>query len=134
MRARLVPADGSPPLDLLKDLSVVGRGEDADIRVEHKSVSKYHCVIIKTDGLLLLRDLGSTNGTRVNGQRVRRAALLPNDNVGFANLKFKVMFGIDLDTLLASEHAADAAPPPAPPVKRNPLPDLYPEPRTPTGG
>ena len=52
-----------------------------------------HCVIVKTDGLLLLRDLGSTNGTRVNGTRVRRAALLPNDKLSVANLHFRVLFG-----------------------------------------
>ena len=129
MRARLVPADGSPPFDLTKDLCLVGRGDDCDVRLDHKSVSKFHCVIVKTDGLLLLRDLGSTNGTRVNGTRVRRAALLPNDAVGFANLKFKVMFGIDLENLLAAEPAAPAAAPA--PVKRNPLPDVYPEHHTP---
>ncbi|QDU21652.1 FHA domain-containing protein [Urbifossiella limnaea] len=129
MRARLVPADGGPPIDLTKDLSVVGRGADCDVRVEHKSVSKYHCVVVKTDGLLLLRDLGSTNGTRVNGQRVRRAALLPNDSVGFANLKYRVLFGADLDAALAAEAAAGSS---AAPVRRNALPDVYEEQHTPT--
>ena len=75
MRAQLVPLDGGPAIDITKDLTVVGRKEDCDLRLEHKSVSKMHCVIVKTDGLLLLRDLGSTNGTRVNGQRVRRAEI-----------------------------------------------------------
>ncbi|HEX4612156.1 MAG TPA: FHA domain-containing protein [Urbifossiella sp.] len=133
MRARLVPADGGPPTDLTKDLALVGRGEDCDVRVDHKSVSKYHCVIVKTDGLLLLRDLGSTNGTRVNGQRVRRAALLPNDAVSFANLKFKVMFGIDLELMLAAEAAPGAPPAPTGPVRRNALPDVYQEQPTPPG-
>jgi pSer/pThr/pTyr-binding forkhead associated (FHA) protein len=131
MRARLVPADGGPQFDLTKDLSLVGRGEDCDVRVDHKSVSKFHCVIVKTDGLLLLRDLGSTNGTRVNGQRVRRAALLPNDAVGFAHLKYKVMFGIDLDAMIAAEGATD--PGVSAPVRLNALPDVYQEHNTPPG-
>src|SRR5947199_9833743 len=95
MRAQLVPLDGGPPVDIVKDLVVVGRKEDCDLRLEHKSVSKMHCVLVKTDGLLLLRDLGSTNGTRVNGQRVRRAALLPNDQLAIAGFKFKVYLGPD---------------------------------------
>src|SRR5215218_11338095 len=104
MRAQLVPLDGGTPIDILKDLIVVGRKEDCDLRLEHKSVSKQHCVIVRTDGLLLLRDLGSTNGTRVNGTRVRRAALLPNDQVTIASFKFRVHFG-----------PGEASPPPAAP-------------------
>src|SRR6478735_7085031 len=97
MRARLVSPDGAPPIELVKDLTLVGRNEDCDVRLDHKSVSKLHCIIVKTDGLLLIRDLGSTNGTRVNGQRVRRAALLPNDALSVANLKFVVKFGVELE-------------------------------------
>lgn len=93
MRAQLVPVDGGTPITIDKDLVVVGRKDDCDIRLEHKSVSKMHCVIVKTDGLLLLRDLGSTNGTRVNGTRVRRAALLPNDQLSIAHFKFRVSLG-----------------------------------------
>ena len=94
MRARLVPSDGGPPVDLVKDLTLVGRNDDCDLRLDHKSVSKLHCIIVKSDGLLLIRDLGSTNGTRVNGQRVRRAALLPNDSLHIANVKYLVKFGV----------------------------------------
>src|SRR5919197_1529265 len=93
MRAQLVPLDGTRPIELTKDLTLVGRKEDCDLRLDHKSVSKLHCVIVKTDGLLLLRDLGSTNSTRVNGQRIRRAALLPNDQLTIANYKFRVQLG-----------------------------------------
>src|SRR5918912_63878 len=95
MRAQLLPLDGGAPIDIVKDLIVVGRKEGCDVRLEHKSVSKMHCVIVKTDGLLLLRDLGSTNGTRVNGTRVRRAALLPNDQVSIAHFKYRVHLGPD---------------------------------------
>ena len=70
MRAQLLPVDGGPPIEIVKDLVVVGRKDDCDIRLEHKSVSKLHCVLVKMEGLLLLRDLGSTNGTLVNGKRL----------------------------------------------------------------
>jgi pSer/pThr/pTyr-binding forkhead associated (FHA) protein len=102
------------------------------VRLDHKSVSKLHCVIVKTDGVLLLRDLGSTNGTRVNGQRIRRAALLPNDTVAVANLKYTVKFGVELEKEEAAGKARrDAA---AAQLRRNALPDVYPaEPKSPKG-
>jgi predicted component of type VI protein secretion system len=80
-------------VDFHKDMILVGRNDDCDLRLDHKSVSKLHCVLVKTDGLILVRDLGSTNGTRVNGQRIRRAALLPNDYLAVANFKYRVEFG-----------------------------------------
>jgi pSer/pThr/pTyr-binding forkhead associated (FHA) protein len=95
MRAQLIPFDGAAPIDIVKDLTLVGRREDCDLRLDHKTISKMHCIIVKTDGLLFLRDLGSTNGTRVNGQRVRRAALLPNDQLAIAGHKFGVALGPD---------------------------------------
>ena len=146
MRAQLVPLDGTPTVDIVKDLTLVGRKGDCDLCLKHKSVSKIHCVIVKTDGLLLLRDLGSTNGTRVNGQRVRRAALLPNDQLSIANYKFRVYLGPDLPDpppAAAAEHTqqldagevadllrktrGQPAEKPAEPVHPNALPDLYPD-------
>lgn len=103
MRAQLIPLDGGPPVEVAKEMMLIGRQEDCDLCLDHKSVSKMHCVLVKTDGLLLLRDLGSTNGTRVNGTRVRRAALLPNDKVSVANCHFRVLFG----AALASAEQAD---------------------------
>src|SRR5947209_20555531 len=106
MRAQLVPLEGGDPIEITKDMTLVGRKEDADLRLDHKSVSKIHCVLVKTDGLLMLRDLGSTNGTRVNGTRVRRAALLRNDQLGIASYKFRVHLGPDAAPPLApSLHA-----------------------------
>src|SRR6202043_3683607 len=104
MRAQLVPLEGGDPVDIVKDLTLVGRKEDCDLRLEHKSVSKMHCIIVKTDGLLLVRDLGSTNGTRVNGQRVRRAALLPNDQLSIAAYAFRIEFGVAAGAAPSGEH------------------------------
>jgi pSer/pThr/pTyr-binding forkhead associated (FHA) protein len=149
MRAQLIPLDGGEVIEILKDLTLVGRKEECDVRLDHKSVSKLHCAIVKTDGLLLLRDLGSTNGTRVNGQRIRRAALLPNDQVTIAGFKFKVHFGPEgasplapeeftqqLDARDVAELLANPGPArseessmelPALPVQANALPDVYPD-------
>ena len=143
MRAQLIPVEGGEPVEIIKDMVVVGRKGECDLSLDHKSVSKLHCVIVKTDGLLLVRDLGSTNGTRVNGQRIRRAALLPNDQLNIASVKFRVFLGpgdppvssnentqrIDADELarLMNKPAEDDSDVemPAQAVVQNMLPDVY---------
>jgi pSer/pThr/pTyr-binding forkhead associated (FHA) protein len=147
VRAALLPMDGSPAVEVVKDMTLIGRKEDCDVRLNHKSISKIHCVIVKTDGLLLLRDLGSTNGTRVNGTRVRRAALLPNDKISFANFHFKIHLGPHDAPPSSTEHTQSiepgelqrlgkSGPPPLVDssleepivqVQVNVLPDVYPE-------
>jgi pSer/pThr/pTyr-binding forkhead associated (FHA) protein len=92
--AQLIPINGGDPLAITKDVTVVGRlREHCDISLERKSISKLHCVIVRTDGLLFVRDLSSTNGTRVNGQKILRGALLPGDILAFAGEKFRVQMG-----------------------------------------
>ncbi len=94
MQAKLISLDGDRPIVLSKDVTVVGRKRGiCDVFIDRSSVSKLHCVIVKTDGLLFIRDLGSTNGTKVNGQRVVRGALLPGDELAFANARFRVHLG-----------------------------------------
>jgi pSer/pThr/pTyr-binding forkhead associated (FHA) protein len=94
MIAKLIPADGSRPLSITRDVTIIGRKRGlCDVVVDHHGVSKLHCAIAKTDGLLFIRDLGSTNGTKVNGQRVTRGALLPGDELCFGSMKFRVHLG-----------------------------------------
>ena len=96
MQAQLIPKDGGPPISINRDVTVVGRSrEHCDLYINRGSISKMHCVIVKTDGLLFVRDLGSTNGTKVNGQKIVRGALLPGDQLSFANVLFKVYLGPD---------------------------------------
>jgi pSer/pThr/pTyr-binding forkhead associated (FHA) protein len=95
MKAELVPENGDPPIPILKDLTVIGRREFCDVFVDDPSLSKRHCVVVKTDGLLIVRDLASTNGTKVKGQRVRWAALLPDDRLSLGMYKVRVYLGPD---------------------------------------
>lgn len=105
MKSELVPANGDPPILIVRDVTVVGRRDDCDVRIDHSALSKRHCVIVRTDGLLVIRDLATTNGTKVNGQRVRWAALLPNDRLSLGGYKLKVYLGAD-DVASPSELAA----------------------------
>jgi len=95
MKAELVPENGDPPIPILRDLTLVGRHEDCDVVIAHPSLSKRHCLLVKTDGLLVIRDLATTNGTKVKGQRVRWAALLPDDRISFGAYKLRIYLGSD---------------------------------------
>lgn len=92
--AQLIPLQGGEPITIDRDVTLVGRvPEHCDLVLERKSVSKMHCLIVKTDGLLFVRDLSSTNGTKVNGQRIIRGALLPGDQLSFGGERFRVHMG-----------------------------------------
>lgn len=54
----------------VKGVTVVGRSDDADFVLEDPYASEFHMRLVATDGRLILHDLGSTNGTYVNGRRV----------------------------------------------------------------
>lgn len=95
MKAELVPENGDPPIPIIKDLTVIGRREFCDVTIDHHSLSKRHCVVVKTDGLLIIRDLATTNGTKVKGQKIRWAALLPDDKIALGAYKLKVYLGPD---------------------------------------
>ena len=64
MQAQLVSFDGEITISLVEVVTVVGRKREVcDVLLDRSNISKVHCLIIKTDGLLLVRDLGSTNGS-----------------------------------------------------------------------
>ena len=88
MKAELVPENGDPPIPITRDVVLVGRREYCDVVIDHSSLSKRHCLLVKTDGLLVVRDLISTNGTKVKGQKVRWAALLPDDRITLGATSF----------------------------------------------
>ena len=53
----------------------IGRSPDADFPIEHPTVSALHCELVLTERGVFLRDLESTNGTFVNGRKVREVQL-----------------------------------------------------------
>jgi predicted component of type VI protein secretion system len=112
MKAELIPVDGGAPIPITRDVTVVGRREFCDIQVDHPSLSKRHCVLVKTDGLLVIRDLATTNGTKVKGQKIRWAALLPDDRISLGSIKFRVYLGPD-DAASPSEVEATGGKAPA---------------------
>jgi pSer/pThr/pTyr-binding forkhead associated (FHA) protein len=96
-RARLVP-----PKVVLRGVSgsyfgkivpvrgrlVIGRGNDCDLVLDEPEMSRRHAVIENSGDGIYLRDLGSANGTFVNGVQVRDAVLHPDDQIAFDQNRF----------------------------------------------
>ncbi len=98
MKAALIPQNGDPEISITREISLVGRNKDCDIQIEHPTISRRHCVLVRTAGLLVLRDLATLNGTKVKGQRVRWAALLPGDRITIGGYKVTVFIGPESST------------------------------------
>lgn len=62
----------------------IGRSPDSDFVIDDRTVSRHHATIRKESDFWILVDIGSTNGTRVNGDRIDgRAVIKPGDELGF---------------------------------------------------
>lgn len=70
--------------------SILGRSKDCDLAVPYKLLSRHHVEFTIRDGQLYLRDLGSSNGSFVNGSRVVEARLQTGDKISLAKLVFEV--------------------------------------------
>ena len=95
MSVYLLPLKDGEPVEVPEGLTLLGRDGDCDVLLAWASVSKMHCVLANMDGCLLVRDLGSTNGTRVNGVRVRRARLRNQDLLCVGEMAFFVAIGCE---------------------------------------
>lgn len=88
---RLVSADGRTyPVAI--GSTVIGRGDQANLRLPDVGISRRHARLDFDGGQVVLTDLGSTNGTMVNGQRISAVALSPGDmiQIGTTTLTFRV--------------------------------------------
>jgi len=97
---------------------VVGRAPGSDLRLEDRNVSRRHCRIFRSGGSLLVEDLGSANGTRVNGQPLAgRHRLREGDVVGVGDWDLAV----EGPGLLAAEASGGTG---STPLAAMPLPPL----------
>ncbi|GGY74965.1 DUF1707 and FHA domain-containing protein [Streptomyces omiyaensis] len=83
----LLPQPGPYPLR-------IGRDPVNGLRLSHETASRLHAELSLQGGLWVLRDLGSTNGTTVNGRRVVGAVVVrAGDVVGFGDMTFRLSVG-----------------------------------------
>lgn len=72
----------------LRGRLVIGRDSDCDLVLDEPEMSRRHAMIENTGDVIFLRDLGSANGTFVNGVQVRNAVLHPDDQIAFDHNRF----------------------------------------------
>jgi ABC transport system ATP-binding/permease protein len=80
-RTGLEPELKIETVDLSKDKISIGRDASNDVVVNHPTVSKHHAEIVKQGGKVFISDLGSTNGTYVNGIKIKRHQLQELDRI-----------------------------------------------------
>ena len=73
------------------DLSVtfriaIGRHESSDLQLNSRTVSNYHAEILNENGRIVLRDLGSTNGSFVNDEKVREQTVESGDRIRIGSM------------------------------------------------
>jgi pSer/pThr/pTyr-binding forkhead associated (FHA) protein len=74
-----------------KDEFLIGRGADCDLRLRVSAVSRHHCLLRSRGGDVTVTDLGSANGTFVNGQRLlSQTALRHGDEIAIGDFRFIV--------------------------------------------
>ena len=107
MPARLVALDEGPDITLDRTIVVVGRHPACDARLDSLRVSRHHCCMTQEGGEVVVRDLGSTNGIRINGQRVEIGRLRPGDELSIAHIRYRLENGRGPEQTIA-EPAAPA--------------------------
>ncbi|MBV8202904.1 MAG: FHA domain-containing protein [Acidobacteria bacterium] len=89
---KLVAKSGTLSVDISPGRTViVGRTDDCDLPIADPTVSRRHAELDLTDSGLRLRDVGSTNGTFVDGRRVSEAVALPGAQIAFGKVGFELL-------------------------------------------
>lgn len=91
---------------------LIGRGDECALRPKSDAISRKHCVLLVEANQVVIRDLGSKNGTLVNGDRIEGDRVLkPGDHLKIGPLDFEVMidYGLGGDKRPKVESVAEAA-------------------------
>jgi pSer/pThr/pTyr-binding forkhead associated (FHA) protein len=115
MPAQLLSLSEGPSILLDKPIMLVGRHEECDLQLNSRKVSRKHCCIAQVKDHLVIRDLGSTNGIRINGTRVQGGILRTGDELMIGNFRYQVSTDASRE-MIAAAAGAPAAPLPVRPT------------------
>lgn len=92
----LVPVGGGDPIPLEGEELTLGRRETCEICLKFPNISGKHCMLLFRDGYWMLRDLNSTNGVKVNDERVTEKPLRPGDKITIAKWDFTIEYKLEV--------------------------------------
>lgn len=99
--------------ELKVDKTTVGRVEDNSFPIAEPSVSSHHCEIILSGVDVIVKDLNSTNGSFINGEKIEEAVLKPGQTLRLGQVELRLDDGTPLPPPSAAANKPAAAPPPA---------------------
>src|SRR5712692_4571485 len=108
MPAQLVAQTDGPNILLDKPILLLGRHAECDIQLNSRKISRRHCCIAQVDNYLVVRDLCSTNGIRINGVRVLEGCLKPGDELTIGNHRYQLQWGAQAGDPIPSREVAPA--------------------------
>lgn len=90
----------------LHGTTTIGRAEDCNLHIDESGLSRHHARMIPTGDGIQLEDLGSTNGTFINGKRILRALAKAGDEIGFDSVRFRLSASGQPDTAVVAAPAS----------------------------
>src|SRR5438046_5174854 len=94
MPAQMVALTEGPNILLDKPILLFGRNPECDIQIDSRKISRRHCCIAQVNDYLVVRDLGSTNGIRINGVRMLEGRLRGGDELTIGSHRYKVSWDV----------------------------------------
>jgi adenylate cyclase len=111
MRLKLISTDGTQSFELREGPSlVIGRAPNSDVPIFDPTISRRHAEVQCGADKFVIRDLESSNGTYVNGERVSERAIAPGDVLTFGKVSFRVTEAPDVPTPVPRSSPAHPTP------------------------
>ena len=91
---QMVPIGGGDSIPLRGETLSIGRRDSCDICLKFQNISGMHCELSWRKGFWFIRDLGSTNGIKVNGTRVMQKPLRPGDELAIGQRRYTLQYNL----------------------------------------
>src|SRR5450755_224094 len=105
--AQLVALSEGPNIVLDKPILLIGRHQECDIQIPSRKISRRHCCIAQVDDYIVVRDLCSTNGIRINGIRVNEGQLKSGDELTIGSFRYQINWSGHSPAPLSALHGRD---------------------------